>query len=128
MWNDNLPFFHIFQIISLFNWLVFHIFHIFSLFNVCLRYNWNIVESGVKHHKPHPLFTKTHTYLHINLHFYQNYRFYSIFASYFPILMSKWKDRENMEENSEMIWKIWKKGKSNSETIWKIQKKIVKRY
>ena len=33
-----------------------------------------------------------------------------------------------MEENSEMIWKIWKKGKSNSEKIWKIQKKIVKRY
>ena len=32
-----------------------------------------------------------------------------------------------MEENSEMIWKIWKKGKSNSEKIWKIQKKIVKR-
>ena len=31
-----------------------------------------------------------------------------------------------MEENSEMIWKIWKKGKSNSEKIWKIQKKIVK--
>jgi hypothetical protein len=33
-----------------------------------------------------------------------------------------------MEENSEMIWKIWKKGKSNSKKIWKIQKKIVKRY
>ena len=33
-----------------------------------------------------------------------------------------------MEENSEMIWKIWKKGKSNSEKIWKIQKKIVNRY
>ena len=33
-----------------------------------------------------------------------------------------------MEENSEMIWNIWKKGKSNSERIWKIQKKIVKRY
>ena len=33
-----------------------------------------------------------------------------------------------MEENSEMIWKIWKKGKSNSEKIWKIQKKILKRY
>ena len=32
-----------------------------------------------------------------------------------------------MEENSEMIWNIWKKGKSNSEKIWKIQKKIVKR-
>ena len=32
-----------------------------------------------------------------------------------------------MEENSEMIWKIWKKGKSNSEIIWRIQKKIVKR-
>ena len=31
-----------------------------------------------------------------------------------------------MEENSEMIFKIWKKGKSNSEKIWKIQKKIVK--
>jgi hypothetical protein len=35
---------------------------------------------------------------------------------------------ENMEENSEMIWKMWKKGKSNSEKIWKIQKKLVKRY
>jgi hypothetical protein len=34
---------------------------------------------------------------------------------------------EHMEENSEMIWKIWKKGKSNSEIIWRIQKKIVKR-
>jgi hypothetical protein len=33
-----------------------------------------------------------------------------------------------MEENSEMIWKIWKKGKSNSKKIWKIQKKIVKRH
>ena len=33
-----------------------------------------------------------------------------------------------MEENSEMIWKIWKKNKLNSEMIWKIQKKIVKRY
>ena len=33
-----------------------------------------------------------------------------------------------MEENSEMIWKIWQKGKSNSENIWKMQKKIVKRY
>jgi hypothetical protein len=28
----------------------------------------------------------------------------------------------------EMIWKIWKKCKSNSENIWIIQKKIVKRY
>ena len=33
-----------------------------------------------------------------------------------------------MEENSEMIWKIWKKDKMNSEMIWKIWKKIVKRY
>ena len=33
-----------------------------------------------------------------------------------------------MEENSEMIWKIWKKGKSNSGMIWKISKKIVTRY
>jgi hypothetical protein len=33
-----------------------------------------------------------------------------------------------MEENSEMLWKIWKKGKSNSEKIWKIEKNIVKRY
>jgi hypothetical protein len=33
-----------------------------------------------------------------------------------------------MEENCEMIWKIWKKCKSNSENIWKIQKKTVKRY
>jgi hypothetical protein len=33
---------------------------------------------------------------------------------------------ENMEENSDMIWEIWKKGKSDSENIWKIQKKIMK--
>ena len=47
---------------------------------------------------------------------------------------------ENMEENSdkiwtiwkkgklkcEMIWEIWKKDKLNSEMIWKIQKKLVK--
>jgi hypothetical protein len=33
-----------------------------------------------------------------------------------------------MEENREMIWKIWKKGKLNGENIWKIQKKIMKRY
>ena len=33
-----------------------------------------------------------------------------------------------MEENSEMTWKIWKKGKSNSDKIWKIEKNIVKRY
>ena len=33
-----------------------------------------------------------------------------------------------MEENSEKIWKLWKKNKSNIEKIWKIQKKIVKRY
>ena len=30
-----------------------------------------------------------------------------------------------MAENSEMIWKIWKKSKLNSEKIGKIQKKIV---
>ena len=29
---------------------------------------------------------------------------------------------KNMEENSEMILKIWKKGKSNNEKIWKIWK------
>jgi hypothetical protein len=33
---------------------------------------------------------------------------------------------ENTEENSEKIWKLWKKRKLNSEKIWKIQKKIVK--
>ena len=46
-----------------------------------------------------------------------------------------------MEENSEMIWKIWEKSKLkcemiwkiwkniqlNSENIWKIQKQIIKR-
>jgi hypothetical protein len=35
---------------------------------------------------------------------------------------------DNMEENSEMIWKISKKSQLNSEKILKIQKKIVKRY
>ena len=28
-----------------------------------------------------------------------------------------------MEENREMIWKIWRKRKLNSEMIWKIWKK-----
>ena len=32
-------------------------------------------------------------------------------------------DMENMEENCEMIWKIWKKSKSNSDKLWKIWKK-----
>ena len=35
---------------------------------------------------------------------------------------------ENIEENSEKIWKLWKKDKLNSEKILKIQKKIVKWY
>jgi hypothetical protein len=30
---------------------------------------------------------------------------------------------ENMEENSEMIWKIQKKSKLNSDKIWKIWEK-----
>jgi hypothetical protein len=30
---------------------------------------------------------------------------------------------ENMEENSDKIWTIWKKGKLKSKMIWKIQKK-----
>ena len=29
---------------------------------------------------------------------------------------------ENMEENSDKIWTIWKKSKFNSEKIWKIRK------
>jgi hypothetical protein len=35
---------------------------------------------------------------------------------------------ENTKDNSEKIWKLWKKDKLNSEKIWKIQKKIVKWY
>ena len=31
-----------------------------------------------------------------------------------------------MEENCEMIWKIWKKPMLNSEKIWKIRKKYSK--
>ena len=49
-------------------------------------YNCHVVECGIKHHTSNPLFTKAYTYLPIYLHFYQNYRFYSIFASYFHIL------------------------------------------
>ena len=33
-----------------------------------------------------------------------------------------------MEENCEMIWKIWKKSRLNCEMIWEIWKKIVIRY
>ena len=35
---------------------------------------------------------------------------------------------ENMENNCEKIWKIWKKGKLKCEMIWKIWKQIVKIY
>jgi hypothetical protein len=110
-------FFCIFQIISLFN-LSFHYFLLYfrnyftiqliflPYFPMCSSYQKqaltvmisplytnchdiiNIVECGIKHHQLNPLFIKTYTYLPIYLPFYQNYRFYSIFASYFPILMS----------------------------------------
>ena len=39
-----------------------------------------------------------------------------------------WKIWKKAKLNSEKIGKIWKKGKLNSEMIWKIWKKIVKRY
>jgi hypothetical protein len=39
-----------------------------------------------------------------------------------------WKIWKKDKLNSEMIWKIWKKSKLNSEMIWKLWKKIVKRY
>jgi hypothetical protein len=39
-----------------------------------------------------------------------------------------WKIWKKDKLNSEMIWKIWKKIKLNREIIWKISKKIVKRY
>ena len=29
-------------------------------------------------------------------------------------------EEENMEENSEMIWKIWNKRKLKSDKIWKV--------
>jgi hypothetical protein len=120
-----LPFFHIFQIISLFSSVFFKSFHystylssifsksfhsstylsaifsnVFQLSETSINsydisfmykrpwYNCNIVECDIKHHQPNPLFTRIYTYIPIYLHFYQNYRFYSIFDSYFPILMS----------------------------------------
>jgi hypothetical protein len=39
-----------------------------------------------------------------------------------------WKIWKKNKLNSEIKWKIWKKSRLNSEKIWKIQKKIVKRY
>ena len=36
-----------------------------------------------------------------------------------------WKIWKKSQLNSEMIWKIWKKSKFNSENIWKIRKKSV---
>ena len=36
-----------------------------------------------------------------------------------------WKIWKKSQLNSEMIWKIWKKSKFNSENIWKIRKKNV---
>ena len=39
-----------------------------------------------------------------------------------------WKIWKKDKLNSELIWKIWKKSKLNNEMIWKIWKKIVKRY
>jgi hypothetical protein len=44
--------------------------------------NCIIVECGIKHHQPNLLFTKKYTYMYlpIYLHFYENYRFYSLFC------------------------------------------------
>jgi hypothetical protein len=50
-------------------------------------YNCNIVECGIKHPQPNPLFTKTYTYLPIYI-FIRIMDFIQFFASYFPILMS----------------------------------------
>jgi hypothetical protein len=63
----------------------------------------NIVECGIKHHQPNPLFTNSNDKQH--------------------------NDQKIPKDklNSEMISKIWKISKSNSEKIWKIQKKIAKR-
>ena len=36
-----------------------------------------------------------------------------------------WKIWKKSQLNSEMIWKIWKKSKFNSENIWKIWKENV---
>jgi hypothetical protein len=95
----NLLFFHIFHIISQFSSVFcksFHystylssiFFNVFQLSETSInsydisfmyklpRYSCNIVECGIKHHQPNLLFTKT--YLPIYLHFYENYRFYSI--------------------------------------------------
>jgi hypothetical protein len=49
-----------------------------SFMYILPRYNCNIVECGIKHHKPNPLITKTYTYLSIYLHFYQNYLYTDI--------------------------------------------------
>jgi hypothetical protein len=52
------------------------------------RYNWNIVESGIKHHKPNPLFTKTYTYPPIYLHVYQNYKKFQFLLVIFQFWVS----------------------------------------
>ena len=39
-----------------------------------------------------------------------------------------WKIWKKDNLNSEIIWKMWKKSEQNSEIIWKIWKKIVKRF
>jgi hypothetical protein len=39
-----------------------------------------------------------------------------------------WKIWKKNNFNSEIIWKMWKKSELNSEIIWKIWKKIVKRF
>jgi hypothetical protein len=84
------------------------------------RYNCNIVECGIKHHKPNPLFTKTYTYLPI-------YNLIMLGISLSELCKwgsKKWrkaswivnrfgKYRRKSKLNSEKIGKIWKKGKLN---------------
>jgi hypothetical protein len=80
----------------------------------------------IKHHQPNPLFTKTYTYLPIYLHFYQNYRFYSIFASYFPMLTGKiWKKIVKWfgKYGRKASWIVKWYGKYGRKVGW-----IVKRY
>jgi hypothetical protein len=72
----DIGFFYIFPIFSLFNLLFLYIFHIISHFSIF----------SISFHNF--LLCFPYTYLPIYLHFYANYKFYSTFASYFPILMS----------------------------------------
>jgi hypothetical protein len=104
---------------------IFHIFHIISHFNLLVFPYFPVICPF-----PGILFSLSISYKLIN--FYEltlslvicpfNYSTdFSAISSHYSTNFSSILSKSYLKLNSEMIWKIWKKGKLNSGKIWKMK-------